>query len=144
MLVVSTIQKVLTAFVALSPLQGAKDLNVTLYGYGSFVGTTISKTLTVKPLPAAVDAWLGIDYALQPVGKRRFAQPAGFPVAFDGTRDASMYGPACIQGQEVPFLTVQDEACLSMNVYKTQGISMDQNLPVFIWIHGVSDSYPPK
>ncbi|SPO02610.1 uncharacterized protein DNG_05283 [Cephalotrichum gorgonifer] len=41
---------------------------VTLQGYGSFCGTEINSTLSGEALPAPVDAWLGIDYATQPVG----------------------------------------------------------------------------
>lgn len=108
---------------------------VNLPGYGSFVGTTISQTLTRKPLPAPVDAWLGIDYASQPIGENRFA-PVGPPISFRGVQNASQYGLSCIQDPaDLPY--EQSEACLSMNVFRPQGISADAKLPVLIWIHGV-------
>ncbi|OJD30584.1 para-nitrobenzyl esterase [Diplodia corticola] len=130
---VRTAQHYLAAFAAFSSLSAAAPA-VTLPGYGSFVGTTVAQTLTKKPLPATVDAWLGIDYASQPVGEGRFA-PVGPPAAFQGWKNASAYGYVCVQDpEEVSY--AQDEACLSMNVFRPQGIPLDQKLPVLIWIHG--------
>ncbi|KAF1962371.1 acetylcholinesterase precursor [Byssothecium circinans] len=107
---------------------------VTLSGYGSFVGTTISQTLTKNPLPATVDAWLGIDYASQPVGDGRFA-PVGAPLPFEGPKNASRYGLSCIQdAAQAPY--EQGEACLSMNVFRPQDVSSNAKLPVLVWIHG--------
>ncbi|KAL6710600.1 hypothetical protein ACN47E_008648 [Coniothyrium glycines] len=107
---------------------------ITLPGYGSFVGTTISETLTRKPLPATVEAWLGIDYATQPVGESRFA-PVGPPSSFEGVKNASQYGLSCVQDPgDLPY--EQDEACLSMNVFRPQNTSASSKLPVLIWIHG--------
>ncbi|KAL1646098.1 hypothetical protein SLS58_003518 [Diplodia intermedia] len=130
---VRTAQHYLAAFATFSSLSAATP-GVTLPGYGSFVGTTVGQTLTKKPLPAAVDAWLGIDYASQPVGEGRFA-PVGPPAAFQGWRNASAYGYVCVQDpEEVSY--AQDEACLSMNVFRPQGISLDEKLPLLVWIHG--------
>ncbi|KAL5120838.1 hypothetical protein ACEQ8H_001319 [Pleosporales sp. CAS-2024a] len=112
----------------------AASHSVTLPGYGSFVGTTVRQTLTSKALPVPVDAWLGIDYAAQPVGERRFARP-GPPAAFEGTKNATAYGFACIQDpEELPY--PQDEACLSMNVFRPKNMTWSEKAPVLIWIHG--------
>lgn len=109
---------------------------VNLPGYGKFVGTLIHQTLTRKPLPAPVEAWLGIDYATQPIGESRFA-PVGPPSPFTGSKNASQYGFSCIQDPvDIPY--EQSESCLSMNVFRPQNISTDAKLPVLIWIHGVS------
>jgi acetylcholinesterase len=109
---------------------------VSLQGYGSFVGTTINQTLTKRALPVPVDAWLGIDYASQPVGNGRFA-PAGPPTAFSGTKNATQYGFSCVQDPaDIPY--EQNEACLSMNVFRPQNSSSSDKLPILIWIHGVS------
>ncbi|EKG16480.1 Carboxylesterase type B [Macrophomina phaseolina MS6] len=128
-------QRYLTTFAVLTSLSAAEIApGVTLPGYGSFVGTSVSQTLTKKPLPATVNAWLGIDYASQPVGESRFA-PVGPPAAFSGWKNASQYGYSCIQDpEELPY--PQDEACLSMNVFRPQNVSLDEKLPVLIWIHG--------
>ncbi|XPT03531.1 hypothetical protein M3J09_012622 [Ascochyta lentis] len=125
-------QRYLTAFAVLTTAGSAST--VSLPGYGSFAGTTVSQYLTKRPLPATVDAWLGIDYASQPVGEHRFA-PVGPPAPFSGTKNATQYGYSCIQDASmVPY--PQDEACLSLNVFRPQNVSSTAKLPVFIWIHG--------
>ncbi|KAH8662450.1 Alpha/Beta hydrolase protein [Xylariales sp. PMI_506] len=108
---------------------------VNLTGYGSFAGLQIIHTLAGAPLPAAVDAWLGIDFALQPVGDRRFRPVDSLPEPFDGVRQATDYGKVCVQSQDT-IRYEQDEACLNFNVYRTPGISLDQKLPTLVWIHG--------
>ncbi|EOA88267.1 uncharacterized protein SETTUDRAFT_149779 [Exserohilum turcica Et28A] len=109
---------------------------VSLPGYGSFVGTTIFETLTQKRLARPVDAWLGIDYVSQPVGEARFA-PVGPPAAFDGTKNATHYGFSCHQDPKDITYAV-NEACLNMNVFRPQNVSAHDKLPVLVWIHGVS------
>lgn len=132
----NALQNCFTALSLLSTLSNANaDLTVELPGYGSFTGTTINHTLTQKPLSTAVNAWLGIDYAIQPVGEKRFTQ-VDFPTPFDGVKDASTYGFSCIQDPSAITFDM-DEACLSMNVFRPQNASLDQKLPILIWIHGV-------
>lgn len=123
----------------LATLSHADSRNtVKLDGYGSFSGTSINETYSGYALPHAVDAWLGMDYAAQPVGNRRFTQSTG-PSPFNGTKAATSYGKACIQEltSALP-LELQDEACLNFNVYRTPGVSLDEKLPVLVWIHGGS------
>jgi acetylcholinesterase len=125
---------VLTSLSRVTATYGTHE--ITLPGYGRFVGTTIDQTLTKKPLPATVDAWLGIEYASQPVGDARFA-PVQHPAQFSGVRNATQYGFSCHQDpQEITY--EMNEACLSMNVYRPQNLSSRAKLPVLIWIHGVS------
>ncbi|KAF1849099.1 alpha/beta-hydrolase [Cucurbitaria berberidis CBS 394.84] len=131
------IQRSLTALAILTSLTSVgASLQVTLPGYGSFVGTTVTQTLTKQLLPATVNAWLGIDYASQPVGERRFA-PVGPPASFSGVKNASQYGLACTQ-DPANIVYKLDEACLSMNVFSPQNISSTAKLPVLIWVHGGS------
>jgi acetylcholinesterase len=115
-----------------------KGCTVHLQDYGSFSGTTINETYSGHALPQAVDAWLGMDYASQPVGHRRFT-PSSWPSPFNGTKYATSYGKACIQelSSSLP-LELQDEACLNFNVYRTPGVPLEQKLPVLVWIHGGS------
>ncbi|KAK8134779.1 alpha/beta-hydrolase [Apiospora sp. TS-2023a] len=131
--------KSLASFVGLSqiPLTAAQSPSqaVTLEGYGSFTGTTVNSTYSGHTLPALVDAWLGIEYATQPVGERRF-QTVSWPSTFDGVKEATSYGKACIQDASYLDAEIQDEACLNFNVYRTQGVPLDQKLPVLVWIHG--------
>ncbi|KAH9861730.1 hypothetical protein J1614_011483 [Plenodomus biglobosus] len=132
--VLNNAQRVLAALAICTSVQASQE--VSLPGYGRFIGTTISQTLTNKTLPAAVDAWLGIDFASQPVGDARFA-PAGPPAAFDGVKNATQYGLACVQDPEaLPY--AQGEACLNMNVFRPQNVSADAKLPILLWIYGVS------
>lgn len=109
---------------------------VKLNGYGSFSGTTINSTFTKKDLPAPVDAWMGIDYSVQPAGKRRFTA-ADWPRPFKGVKRATSYGKQCIQevASKTP-LAQQDEACLNFNVFRTKGVPLSKKLPVLVWIHG--------
>nr|UWQ56586.1 lipease [Corynespora cassiicola] len=131
----STFQPYLAAFAALATVSTAEiSRGVTLPGYGSFVGTTVGETLTKKPLSAPVNAWLGIDYATQPVGEGRFAH-VDFPKEFSGTKNATQYGYSCIQ-DPTALSFPQSEACLNFNVFRPQNVTLDQKLPVFIWIHG--------
>ena len=125
-------QHYFTAFAVL--LSAGSASTVTLPGYGSFTGTTVSQYLTKRPLPETVDSWLGIDYASQPVGEHRFA-PVGRPIPFSGIKNATQYGYSCVQ--DVSFVPYpQDEACLNLNVFRPHNISSDAKLPVLIWIHG--------
>ncbi|KAK8863371.1 para-nitrobenzyl esterase [Apiospora arundinis] len=134
--------KSFASFVGLSQItlastaQSSSQDIVTLEGYGSFTGTTVNTTYTGHALPAPVDAWLGIDYALQPVGARRFQPVSSLPAPFDGVREAAAYGKACVQDASYLAPARQDEACLNFNVYRTQGVPLDQKLPVLVWIHG--------
>ncbi|XEV01720.1 hypothetical protein FSHL1_007007 [Fusarium sambucinum] len=109
---------------------------VTLKDYGVFSGTNISATLMGDKLLNEVDAWLGIDYAAQPVGDRRFRELQSQPPAFDGGRNATKYGAVCLQDLKYPYSDEQDEACLNFNVYRTHGVPLSQKLPTLVWIHG--------
>ncbi|UZP38529.1 hypothetical protein NXS19_006345 [Fusarium pseudograminearum] len=135
----------LGTLLALSPVQqvsatphthGEHYNLVKLEGYGSVSGTTVNSTLTKKDLPATVDAWMGIDYALQPTGHRRF-KAAEWPKPFKGVKRADSYGKTCIQeiASKTP-LESQSEACLNFNVFRTQGVPLSKKLPVLVWIHG--------
>jgi carboxylesterase type B len=120
-----------------TPTNGSDaDLVVTLPGYGTFQGTqVVTNLLKTATLSKPVDAWLGIEYSTQPVGEGRF-KPVTWPAPFEGTKDATAYGPACWQNLYGPL--VQSEACLNLNVYRPTGVPLDQKLPVFVYIHGGS------
>lgn len=111
--------------------------SVSLADYGSFAGTTISLSHSEQPLASTVDAWLGIDYATQPIGDKRF-RPVSRPSAFNGVRSATSYGKVCIQDPAVQSADIQDEACLNFNVFRTKDVPLDEKLPVLVWIHGGS------
>lgn len=111
---------------------------VNLEGYGRFSGIQVNETLGGQPLPQAVDAWLGMDYAIQPLGNLRFT-PSDWPVPFEEIKPATSYGKVCIQEATSALpIEIQDEACLNFNVFRTPGVPLDQKLPVLVWIHGGS------
>ena len=80
----------------------------------------------------------GIPYAAPPVGDRRWKTPAPLPV-WQGVRDATRFGAACVQpkprgpsiyGWDLPLMS---EDCLSLNIWTPPGSG---KAPVFVWIHG--------
>lgn len=80
----------------------------------------------------------GIPYAAPPVGERRWRPPAA-PAAWEGVRDATKFGAACLQPKprgpsiyagEPPAMS---EDCLSLNVWAPKDA---RGAPVFVWIHG--------
>ncbi|MBM59498.1 carboxylesterase family protein [Hyphomonas sp.] len=87
-----------------------------------------------------LDVFRGIPYAAPPVGGARWTAPGPAP-AWEGVRDASSFGPACIQ-PPVPETSLYydppadtSEDCLTLNVWA--GPDADA-APVIVWIHGGS------
>ena len=80
----------------------------------------------------------GIPYAAPPVGERRFRSPEE-PGSWRGVRDATRYGAASIQHvsefmAETP-RSQYEEDCLYLNVW-SPAKTVEDKLPVFMWIHG--------
>ncbi|KAF3061064.1 Acetylcholinesterase [Daldinia childiae] len=117
-----------------------EDTPIALEGYGNFTGRPVKTTLSGAAFSHPVDAWLGIDYATQPVGEGRF-KPVDWPAPFDGVKAATAYGKGCIQDPKYVSLEAQGEACLNFNVYRTQGVPLSKKLPVFVYIHGGSFNF---
>lgn len=88
---------------------------------------------------AGVNVFRGVPYALPPTGWRRWRPPAAM-ARWNGTRDATRFGPACHQptargtsiyaAAEAPTMS---EDCLSLNIWAPEGA---RDAPVFVWIHG--------
>ena len=77
----------------------------------------------------------GIPYAAPPVGELRWQAPRP-PAAWEGVRDATAFGPACVQGRvfsDISFPRMSED-CLSLNIW-TPARPGDR-LPVMVWIHG--------
>ncbi|KAK7431283.1 hypothetical protein QQZ08_002054 [Neonectria magnoliae] len=78
------------------------------------------------------DAFLGIPFAQPPIGPLRFKWPVSYNESFEEERDATQYGPSCMQyGQGFTL----SEDCLTINVIRPEGIPK-KPLPVLVWIYG--------
>ncbi|KAF6755849.1 carotenoid ester lipase [Ephemerocybe angulata] len=112
---------------------------------GNFVGAT----------SGTVQQFYGIPFAEPPVGNLRFRLPKGI-TSYNGTIDATNYGPSCPQ-QAVSLPIVQglaaeaidylvnsifgqvfpdSEDCLTLNVVKPASATASSKLPVLVWIFG--------
>jgi para-nitrobenzyl esterase len=81
--------------------------------------------------------WRGIPYAAPPVGDLRWRPPSPAD-SWEGVRDASEFGPNCIQ-LSTDVDTVGSEDCLYLNVFAPSD-SDDRDLPVMVHLHGGSNS----
>jgi para-nitrobenzyl esterase len=77
----------------------------------------------------------GIPYAAPPVGDLRWQAPRP-AVPWQGVRDVTAFGPACMQGKifgDISFSELSED-CLSLNIWAPAGARKRQ--PVMVWIHG--------
>ena len=87
-----------------------------------------------------LEVFRGIPYAAAPTGEGRWKVPSPSP-NWSGVRDASAFGPSCIQPAvpdrslyyDPPLQTSED--CLTLNIWKQ---TRSDNAPVIVWIHGGS------
>ncbi|XP_074599285.1 acetylcholinesterase-like isoform X2 [Brevipalpus obovatus] len=98
---------------------------------------------TSRALSKDIVVFLGIPYAQPPIGQLRFARPEP-PLSWDGVRDATRFGPQCIQFKPnrtyTPWISADDymsEDCLYLNIWSPLETSSSQSLKsVMVWIHG--------
>ncbi|MFT3723688.1 MAG: carboxylesterase family protein [Hyphomonadaceae bacterium] len=100
-------------------------------------GVVAVETGRLKALEAkGVLAFKGIPYAAPPVGALRWKAPAR-AAKWEGIRDASAYGPICMQKMPNPDNGIgqypASEDCLTLNVFTQQ---LGGKRPVMVWIHG--------
>jgi para-nitrobenzyl esterase len=85
-----------------------------------------------------VNVFKGIPFALPPAGARRWTPPQPVP-RWTSTRDATTFGPGCVQPPSRPEsiyawdLPAMSEDCLTLNIWTP---AKAERAPVFVWIHG--------
>lgn len=85
-----------------------------------------------------VNVFRGLPYSQPPVGRLRWQAPVDLGRWRD-TRDATRFGPACVQPQPRPggiyyeAIEAMSEDCLTLNIWAPANA---RNAPVFVWIHG--------
>ncbi|WYZ43611.1 hypothetical protein EsH8_VII_000047 [Colletotrichum jinshuiense] len=106
-------------------------------------GIVVGKLLDDGKIPAPVEGFLGIRYALPPINDLRFRPAVPVPEG-NGTFEAFYMGPRCPGKQMVPFLEdpllgpdVESEDCLTINVFRPYGHDTSRaKLPVSVLIPG--------
>ena len=80
--------------------------------------------------------YLGIPYAVPPVGPLRWQPPQPFP-AFSQLRQATQFGPTCAQITTTGVFASPsvNEDCLYLNVF-TPNLKSASKLPILVFIHG--------
>jgi para-nitrobenzyl esterase len=102
--------------------------------------------LAGEAIDGGVRAYRGIPYAAPPVGELRWRMPQP-PAAWTGVRDATGFGPRCVQiagmnaavnaRSAAAAALPMSEDCLSLNVW-TASKSPRERRPVAVWLHGGS------
>jgi carboxylesterase type B len=88
---------------------------------------------------AQTDVFVGIPFAESTAGANRWQPP--IPKArMPGVFSATAIPPACPQTLDPPFgpTSGTSEDCLTVNVWRPQGIRAGRKLPVMVWIYGGS------
>jgi para-nitrobenzyl esterase len=78
--------------------------------------------------------FLGLPYAVPPVGTLRWQPPSAAP-SWTGTRQSTTAGSPCPQPKNVVAGNGFTEDCLYLNVHVPADIG-NEKLPVIVWIHG--------
>src|SRR5688572_1384198 len=111
-----------------------------LASYGTAAADVVKTTAgSVKGTATAgggIRIYKSIPYAAPPVGELRWQAPRP-AIAWQGVRDATEFGPRCLQGQIFADIVFRDlsEECLTLNVW-TPAKAAGDRLPVMVWIHG--------
>jgi para-nitrobenzyl esterase len=117
------------------PPDGAADGDAkpdTLVANETLVQTSAGWVQGELSADAQLVSFRGIPYALPPVGARRFREPQPHP-GWSTPYPALTYSKACRQQTRLVKAADQDEDCLTLNVFKTPGVT---KAPVLVFIHG--------
>lgn len=114
---------ILGVLLAAGPVRSSLDVQLPS---GTFTGQTIN----------GLDQWLGIPFALPPVGGLRFKAPVPVSTNSSGVQhDATTFGNACPQPPGDLGASISED-CLFLNIWRPEGVSSNEGLPVLFWIHG--------
>ena len=94
---------------------------------GQLHGATVGSVTSFKNIP----------FAAPPVGDLRWRPPQA-AAKWTGLRDATGYGPMCMQMRQVTPDVKQSEDCLQLNVWTPAGFKPGARIPVMVFIHGGS------
>jgi para-nitrobenzyl esterase len=137
---------ILGSLVAAAPAMSASSVGGQASGRGPVVGTSDGAVRGFAN--GAIDEFLGIPYAGQPVGSLRW-QPPQPAARWSGVRDATQFGPHCPQPASPFGQASTSENCLFLNVFTSNRRPARRHNPVMVWIHGgalvtgESDDYLP-
>ncbi len=88
-----------------------------------------------------IEMFKGIPYTAPPLGPMRWRPPGDQP-HWTGVRDASAFGPVCVQKApataRVLASSPQSEDCLTLNIWRPADA---KNAPVMVWIHGGANMF---
>ncbi|XP_013381878.1 fatty acyl-CoA hydrolase precursor, medium chain-like [Lingula anatina] len=124
---------VICASLAVVVLKDVECQNIVYIDNGALQGAT--ETVQGR----RVDVFLGIPFAKPPVGDLRFRLPE--PAEnWEGVKDATAFGPACMQNLPNPFgfpdpETISED-CLTLNVFVPGSTNSSNNKAVMVWIYG--------
>lgn len=86
-----------------------------------------------------ISSWKGIPFAQPPVGDLRWRAPQPV-VPWEGVLETTEFAGDCMQipfaADAAPLGTPPEEDCLYMNVWRPEGTTADDRLPVMFWIYG--------
>ncbi|KAM6177073.1 LOW QUALITY PROTEIN: carboxylesterase 5A [Erethizon dorsatum] len=110
------------------------------------LGWVQGKQVTVLGSSTPVNVFLGIPFAMPPLGHLRFANPEP-AMPWNDLREATSYPTLCFQNLEwmslnqcilkvhYPKLEVSED-CLYLNIYAPAHADVSSNLPVMVWFPG--------
>ncbi|XP_054165680.1 acetylcholinesterase-like [Oppia nitens] len=107
------------------------DVNTTS---GVVRGQTIHAKNSV--LDTIVDQFLGIPYAIPPIGSLRFAKPQPIETPHKYIIDATKPSNSCMQITYPNQQLIVSEDCLYLNIWSTKHKNTNKLKPVMFWIHG--------
>ena len=114
------------------------------------VGIVLGNKKHLPELNREIEIYLGVRYAIPPIGNLRFKNPIPVPNDNYSTLGSEGFSPTCPQAEinvfknfkgMAPWLSNSsiDEDCLFLNIWKPIGGSAKK--PVIVWIHGGSFNY---